>query len=350
MCLILNLECIRTMSVSGKQSKLNSQVEKETKEPKSTNVKRSKLFFTIFTVICYFLTLNAFAITPYIIKELLNHGIVSNMHVFWYLIPSTILSALLYQFCDHYLVYKLEKYLKMDKSWTQEQRYKYLQTTSKFLAAAIFYFFSTTINMLFVLDLKRYPRCFWGEFNGEHFYVNWPVENILAAEWFLIFASGHHLDRLITHFILERKTERFQQMHLHHVIAFMLIYISMIGQKSEIGLVTLLLNDLSDFIYQLLRVLKNTHFVIPVKVCAILMLISWAWTRVYGVTIEAFGGTFIGGWKQDRKNVYKFVLIDVFTAMGLLLLSILNIVWFWEMNVLVFAGLKNFKDQKKIRD
>lgn len=335
----------------GRTEQCNSEVKPaqvldDQNFPKSKG-RNLKPLFTFLVVICYTLTIHAIFKTPDIISDLQRRGVDFDISVFLWLIPSTLLSVALYQLCDKDLMYRFESCFNVNENWDENKRHAFLHGTSKYLAASIFYFFSSLINWFWVLDKARLPKIFGGNFEATHYYLNWPVQNTKSGEYFCIFVAGHHFDRFITHLITERGSDRFLQFQLHHVIAFMLIYMCIVMQQTEIGLVMLLLNDISDFVYQLLRVVKNTRLRLLLKINAFGLLGIWGWTRVYSITVEVFWGNIIGILKQEAEVFKEFIGIHIFVAGGLFMLTVLNILWFWEMSVLIFAGLKELSAIKK---
>lgn len=112
----------------------------------------------------------------------------------------------------------------------------------------VYYLISSVAGYLLIKDTSYFPTWLGGSGHCLNFYTNAPelAEATLAMKVFYIIQFGKHLSRMLSHMFLHQEGNYYEYI-LHHALSIFLIGFSFLMNMWLIGILVLLIHDLSDF-------------------------------------------------------------------------------------------------------
>ena len=116
----------------------------------------------------------------------------------------------------------------------------------------------------------------------NHLFVN-PRTPLLFERFMYLFELGHHLERQHSYITSSKKQSSFYIMNLHHMLTIYMILYSFVTGMTKWGNVLLILNDMTDIVLNLGRLLNELQFwhKLPTALTFVLLLITWGTFRIY---------------------------------------------------------------------
>lgn len=159
-----------------------------------------------------------------------------------------------------------------------------------------------------------------GDFSRVHEDYPFPQEPPNFKYYFLGI-MGYHLHSLVDLLCRERRSE-FSEMFLHHVITVLLYGMAYMLNLGMMGAIVSFLHDISDIFAMSVRGFSELKFRTPTVTSAVLMGVSWFWTRLmvfpYFIYVIVF--------KQEHMAGSYF--FKYFTCFLLSILLFLHFHWF----------------------
>lgn len=286
-----------------------------------------------FMCICLFIIIYEITIAmqfPEVSRVLKTYGINFDLTGYLMVIPGIIFSWSLYFPIGNYLTRFWLKYLKTQSSRDSESQLEHIKRCRSYLMGAIYYLCSFLFTFIVAVQIDFLPKVYGGSLDLKEVHRSWPGRSDLLIKLVYMLSYGHHLERLVVHLFFNFKTATYFTMLLHHFIAVGLIAISYQSEYFHFGFAVLLLLDLSDFMLQFARFLRETVFQVSSKVMFVLMAISWLHGRVFGLCWEVLPGVY---WivSEPTEFAKQFFILHVFYFSSLFILAILNIFWLFQI-------------------
>ncbi|CAD8188384.1 unnamed protein product [Paramecium octaurelia] len=197
------------------------------------------------------------------------------------------------------------KYIGADRQIRVQKIVKWIYDTVYYSSATLFAFFTFR-------DEKWFPK----EFGGSNFketlydFPNIP-ENPWVPIYYMVQASSH-VHALLLLMVYGTKIElKYWEYLLHHSLAVSLLYFSTMYNCESIGIVVLILHDISDIFLALGRAyadLGKTKILVYLGFSSI--QVSWLYTRVYVFPIKIYDclvnhPQFLPYWEQTKHAYYN---------------------------------------------
>ena len=161
----------------------------------------------------------------------------------------------------------------------------------------------STLWLLWWLPQRRW---YWNtEFLWENILAEKPQKMELEFKAFYMLQLGYHLQSIGWHFVEERRPD-FATMMVHHVVTVMLIVGSYVSHFSRIGMLVLLVHDSSDIFVCITKCFHMCGWKKPAHVCFGLMVLAWAYTRLYLYPFWVIGST----WTYPEVRAPLFVCVS----------------------------------------
>ena len=297
----------------------------------------SDQFFMYFCIFIGIFEANIFMQFPKVFKMLENYDIRQDFYEFLWLIPGYFFSYLLYFPLGNYLQKFWENKLTTKGARDDESKEQRLARCRSYLMASFYYVISFAVIFLVAKEDGILPFVYGGTLDLSAEQKLWPKRSSVSVRILYLFSYGHHLERLLNHIYAPHNPSTFYTMLLHHIITVGLIAISFHTELCSFGIAVLMLLDLSDFLLQFARFLRETVFTITSRVTFVFMLIFWIHGRIIGLGWEVLPAVF-EMFLSRHIFVLQFNTLHIFYISGLCLLWILNIFWFSQI-VKIFVTL-----------
>jgi len=232
----------------------------------------------------------------------------------------------------------------IDEKYQGEERLARVEKMSKLMYDSIFYSSASGFAFYCFMNTNVIPKYLFGQGECDSLFDGYPHKpQIPIFNEFYLYQMGNHLYRLIHHWIVSRKDEKFYEMHLHHWIAFWLIAYSYLLNYTNLGGIVIILHDVADIFFSSGRVYDSLRNKIKViwYGCAISILISWIYSRLifFPACVIYTCWTHMEAW-GDLWPIVKMQYYFMFSL--LLVLLILHTYW-----VVVFIKLAAAPGSKK---
>ena len=331
--------------------KRTDQLDSSMGKTKKSTFKRfsSDGFFMFFCIFIGIFEIKIFMQFPQVFKMLENYSIKQDFYEFLWLIPGYLFSFLLYFPLGNYLQQFWEKFLKTDTMRDGESREQRLMRCKSYLMASFYYLISFIVIFVVAKEEGILPMVYGGTLDLSVEQKLWPKRSSIAVRIIYLFSYGHHLERLLHHVYASYISSTFYTMLLHHIITVGLIAISFHTELCCFGIAVLMLLDLSDFLLQFVRFLRETTFAISSKIVFVVMLITWVQGRIIGLGWEVLPAVF-EMFLSRHIFVLQFNTLHLFYISGLSLLWVLNIFWFYQIVKIFVTVFVNKKTRLEYED
>ena len=131
---------------------------------------------------------------------------------------------------------------------------------------------------------------------------------------------GFHIFNFVEHVYLKDRQSDFYEMLLHHIATCSLYFCMIYGNNMGVGCMIAYLHDIADIFANLIKCISTTHFDKAVVPVFVLMMVTWAWTRLYVLPQIVL---FI--FRYDNEELSLFVKIN---GVFLSVLIFLHFFWF----------------------
>ena len=144
----------------------------------------------------------------------------------------------------------LDNYLT-DEKYEGPARPKRVHTLVKWSYSMVYYIFSSVTAIMLIKDTSFFPTWLGGSGSSlENYYIHWKEEGFVEATFamkvFYTIQFGKHCARCFIHmFIIS--DGNYYEYTLHHALSCFLIIFSYLTNFWMVGIMVLLIHDLSDF-------------------------------------------------------------------------------------------------------
>lgn len=151
---------------------------------------------------------------------------------------------------------------------------------------------------------------------------------------------------------LEERRKDYLEMMIHHILTVALILNSFIHNELAIGMIVLVVHDISDIVLDLMKManylkMEGMHGFFITEIMFVLnTYVSWPYLRLYVYPMYVIHGTFIGYNKhcaprfpgEPLKNFFDSDMPGSYTTASIMLTSllVLHIFWFYLLNRIAY--------------
>jgi len=172
--------------------------------------------------------------------------------------------------------------------------------------------------------------------------VDYPYEKSYSISAVYMWELGFYISGLVCHFTIETRRKDFVEMAVHHFATVILIGFSYMYNYERIGLLVLVLHDISDVFLELGKLFSYLDIDFVATLCFVGLIISWFASRLYFYPTKVLTSVYYE----------HHVLMGVPLALPLLallcVLQVLHVYWF--SLILNLAYKKLFMDGVKMED
>lgn len=200
----------------------------------------------------------------------------TSFHLWYTLFFGLVLLAIRFAF-ENYVFCPLAYYLRKTSPVTRqdvldlEKKYRRMAECS---ARSIYYTLSFIWGIVLLFSQPQYQDL-------TDCWRNWPfhpVPEIVA--WYYMIQGGFYLSLIFGILFLDPPRSDFKEMLCHHIMTYLLIYISWTMNMVRVGHIILILHDSVDIFIDLAKVLRYDNRKMALNVCFVTILLIWTTTRV----------------------------------------------------------------------
>ena len=138
-----------------------------------------------------------------------------------------------------------------------------------------------------------------GKGDFKNIYDGYPIQKLPDNfKYYFLGIMGYHIHSLVDLLCRERRRD-FLEMLLHHTVAVVLYMIAYMLNLGMMGAIISFLHDIADIFCMSVRGFSEMKFRTPTLASALLMAVSWFWTRLcvfpYLIYIVVFSQDKIAG-------------------------------------------------------
>lgn len=287
------------------------------------------------------------AITDFLRKKNLESG----LWEFLYLIPTSLISHLLFQLNRRVTINYLKPYLirRSDPDHKMSDK-DYYNKCADYLSGGIHYTIAFTLALYIAWKHGYLPRVYGGDLNlcdKQHSVIrDYPFD----LRMMYLFAFGHHADRLLVHWLTKRSAPTYYSMLCHHITACGVMAMAYHMKYLMFGLPVILLFDPSDAQLHIARFLRETPFKKSTHVVFLAMVFTWLLTRVIGYMWEIIWPILVIINRGEHEYFFTFPVVHFFYFFCMILLCILNVFWFYQILKILINTVIRKKDKIDYED
>ena len=275
---------------------------------------------------------------PYLwdmIKDFKSRGIDVHLSEYIIVIPCAIFNHLTFLLFRHQVSKLLVPYLPKDIVREGENKEQRRMRLGNLLYGVVYYTISFFTLLYLEWGTDGVPKRMGGEFDATEVMAQWPYVMNRTVRFYYLFTLSHHIERAYYEVIYQSHAKTFYTMIFHHVLTIMLVFISSISLHMKFGIAILLTHDVNDISMCGCRLLRETRYQTATSVVFLISVLSWFYTRIWVYLTEVVGGLFhvVFNIKSYLQNHY---FVHCFFPPALLLLSVLNTFWAFQMIRVIF--------------
>jgi len=172
--------------------------------------------------------------------------------------------------------------------------------------------------------------------------VDYPYEKSYSINAVYMWELGFYISHLFCHFTIETRRKDFVEMIVHHLSTVILIGFSYVYGYERIGLLVLVLHDISDAFLELGKVFLFLDIDFAATICFVCLMVSWFMTRLYYFPTKVLTSVYY------EHYLLKDIPLVLPLFSLLCVLQVLHVYWF--SLILNLAYKKLFMDGVKIED
>jgi len=139
---------------------------------------------------------------------------------------------------------------------------------------------------------------------------------------------GYHLHSLAYHSFWTKRRNDFIEMLLHHLVTVFLIGFSYMFNWLKVGLLVMLVHDVSDIPGYLVRIFVDTKYLVCTLISYALLLVGWGYLRLYVFPMVIIRSIFVDAANfNERSDRRSIPAVTIFLVM-LSVLTVLHYYWY----------------------
>lgn len=277
---------------------------------------------------------------PEISDRLERRGYRAGIREFLIAVPMAVVSWVLFEFNRRVTIYRFESHLiRTSDPEGALSRTEYLNKCADYLSGAVHYAIDFALMTYEAWRVGLLPRVLGGN-------LDLGTEEAVAQRDFgmqtkviFMYAYGHHIERLITHWITKRHSPTYHSMLTHHIITAAVMAMAYHMRYLMFGIPVIVLFDLSDGLLQLSRFLRETNFRKATELTFLSMVVSWFAMRIVGFFWEIILAVIATMKRGEHEFFMAFPVSHFFFFVALVLLCVLNVFWFYQIMKIVITNV-----------
>lgn len=277
---------------------------------------------------------------PGITEFLDKRGFKVGISEFWVAIPMSLVSWALFEFNRRFTILYFESNLiRTSDPEGRLSRAEYLGKCADYLSGAIHYAIDFGLMTHEAWRIGLLPKVLGGNLNL------WTEEAVAQRDFdtqtkvVFMYAYGHHVERLINHWITKKHSPTYHSMLTHHITTAAVMAMAYHMRYLMFGVPVIVLFDLSDGLLQLSRFLRETNFRKTTELTFLSMVVSWFGMRIVGFFWEIILPIIATMKRGEHEFFFSFPVSHFFYFVCMVLLCLLNVFWFFQIMKIVVTNI-----------